>query len=40
MSKFTLFNEWPFKTWTQGYVLGLLNGAIIGAILSTLAFIL
>jgi hypothetical protein len=25
---------WPFETWTQGYVLGLLNGAIFGAVAS------
>jgi hypothetical protein len=27
------FNGWPFKTWNQGYVLGLLNGTMIGIVL-------
>ncbi len=26
------FSGWPFRTWKQGYVLGLINGAIIGVL--------
>jgi hypothetical protein len=34
------FNGWPFKTWTQGYVLGLINGAIVVAVLVAIALFL
>ena len=27
------FNGWPFKTWEQGYVLGLINGAMLGVVI-------
>jgi hypothetical protein len=27
------FNEWPFKTWQQGYILGLINGFILGTVI-------
>ena len=34
------FNGWPFKTWKQGYVLGLINGAMAGDVLVTIAMFL
>jgi len=34
------FSGWPFKSWTQGYVLGLINGAMVGAILVAIALFL
>lgn len=34
------FNGWPFKTWAQGYALGLINGAMIGAVLVAIALFL
>jgi len=27
------FNGWPFKTWKQGYVLGLINRAMLGVVI-------
>ena len=27
------FNGFPFKTWKQGYVLGLINGAMVGVVI-------
>jgi hypothetical protein len=33
-------NGWPFKTWTQGYILGIINGIILGVILTSIIFVL
>ena len=34
------FSGFPFKTWTQGYILGLINGIIIGAVVVGFAILM
>jgi hypothetical protein len=29
----TPFKGWPFKTWNQGYILGVINGFMLGFVL-------
>jgi len=34
------FNGWPFRSWAQGYVLGVINGALIGLVIGAGAILL
>jgi hypothetical protein len=38
--KKVFLKDWPFKTWTQGYVLGLINGAMITSVVCCILWII